>query len=207
MPSSLDSMREKLASSTENLPYKDEETDYQDATKDQPQGGEEHEFDEYESFHEYNSTHTPYRKPIYRRKRYVVGCLIATVVFLAIFIPLFLNFALPAIAQVMMDKAGMTVVQMNMTNPGETEMTVSVLATVSGIPKLFSASMEFTQTVEVAWDGYLLGNMSLATVYVKKGKGDILQTTILQIQNTTAFGEFSKVMVRVRRARFYYWII
>jgi len=197
MPSSLDSMREKLASSTEDLPYKDEETDYQDAAKDHSQG-QEHEFEEYESFHEYNSVHKPYRKPIYRRKRYIVGCLVATVVFLAIFIPLFLKFALPAIAQVMMNKAGMNVLQLNMTNPGETEMTVSVLATVSGIPKLFSASMEFTKTVDIAWDGYLLGNMSLATVYVKKGKGDILQTTTLQIQNTTAFGEFAKVMVSLR---------
>jgi len=190
-------MREKLASSTEDLPYKDEETDYQDAAKDHSQG-QEHEFEEYESFHEYNSVHKPYRKPIYRRKRYIVGCLVATVVFLAIFIPLFLKFALPAIAQVMMNKAGMNVLQLNMTNPGETEMTVSVLATVSGIPKLFSASMEFTKTVDIAWDGYLLGNMSLATVYVKKGKGDILQTTTLQIQNTTAFGEFAKVMVSLR---------
>ncbi|KAG0055971.1 hypothetical protein BGZ83_006738 [Gryganskiella cystojenkinii] len=199
MKTSQDSMREKLASSSDDLPYREEETEYHDVSAhtrhEEGNTGDIDELEEYESFHEYNSIHKPYRKPIYRRKRYIVGCLIATVIFLAIFIPLFLKFALPAIAQAMMNHAGMNVVQLNMTEPGETAMVVSVLASVSGIPKIFSASMEFTQTVNIVWNDILIGNMTLGTVYVKKGKGDILQTTTFQILNTTAFGDFAKVML------------
>jgi len=41
----------------------------------------------------------------------------------------------------------------------------------------------------------LIGSMTLGTVHVSKGKGDILQSTTFQILNTTAFSQFAKVMV------------
>ena len=47
----------------------------------------------------------------------------------------------------------------------------------------------------VSWNGIEIGSMTLRTVHVSKGKGDILQTTTFHILNTTAFGEFAKVMV------------
>ncbi|KAF9142529.1 hypothetical protein BG015_000771, partial [Linnemannia schmuckeri] len=206
MTASTESMREKLRPSrtrSEDLPYDEDETEYLDVTgpsstthrhtKEMTTRHEE-EFEEHESFHEYLTTQKPYKKPIYRRKRYVISCLVGTIIFLAIFIPLFLKFALKPIAQLMMNSASMTVVQLNMTEPQETQMTVSVLASVGGIPKIFSATMEFTEKVEVSWEGYLIGSMTLGTVHVSKGKGDILQSTTFQIVNTTAFSQFAKVM-------------
>ncbi|KAK3835449.1 MAG: hypothetical protein J3R72DRAFT_513951 [Linnemannia gamsii] len=209
MTASTESMREKLRSSRtrsgDDLPYEEDETEYLDVTEPSTTihhhsttkeiHNEGDEFEEHESFHEYSTTQNPYKKPIYRRKRYIIGCLVGTILFLAIFIPLFLKFALKPIAQLMMNSASMTVVQMNMTEPQETQMTVSVLASVGGIPKIFSASLEFTEKVEVSWEDWLIGSMTLGTVDVKGGKGDILQSTTFQIVNTTAFAGFAKVML------------
>ncbi|KAF9299752.1 hypothetical protein BGZ74_008681 [Mortierella antarctica] len=174
---SNESMREKLAPSSpgiQNLPYDEDEAEYQDYT--QSRSGAPHENDlpdEHESFHEYESRHKPHQTPFYRRRRFII----------------------PVIAQLMMNNAEMKVVQLNMTDPGETSMTVSVLASVGGIPKLFSASMEFTEAVVVSWNGIEIGSMTLGTVHVSKGKGDILQTTTFKILNTQAFGDFAKVML------------
>ncbi|KAF9904307.1 hypothetical protein EC991_002858 [Linnemannia zychae] len=205
MTASSESMREKLRPSrtrSEDLPYNEDETEYLDVTgpshNDTTTKEAHHDDDEiedHESFHEYSTTQKPYKKPIYRRKRYVIGCLVGTVIFLAIFIPLFLKFALKPIGQHMMNKASMTVVQLNMTEPQETQMTVSVLASVGGIPKIFSATMEFTDKVEVSWEGWLIGSMTLGSVHVSGGKGDILQSTTFQIVNTTAFSQFAEVML------------
>ncbi|KAF9918450.1 hypothetical protein FBU30_000182 [Linnemannia zychae] len=208
MTASTESMREKLRPSRnrdDELPYNEDETDYYDVTSPSTTAAERHistkethyedEFDEYDSFHEYTSTHKPYRKPIYRRKKYIIGCVVSTIVFLAIFIPLFIKFALKPLAQSMMNHASMTVVQLNMTEPQDTQMTVSVLASVGGIPKIFSATMEFTEKVVISWEGHLIGSMTLGSVHVSKGQGDILQTTTFIIEDTTAFGQFAKVML------------
>lgn len=197
---SNESMREKLAPSSpgiQNLPYDEDETEYQDYTQNRsgpPRGNDLP--DEHESFHEYESHHKLHQTPFYRRRRVWMVCGIATVIFLAIFIPIMIKFIIPAIAQLMMNNSEMKVVQLNMTEPCETSMTVSVLASVGGIPKLFSASMEFTEAVVVSWNGIEIGSMTLGTVHVSKGKGNILQTTTFKILNTTAFGDFAKVMVR-----------
>ncbi|KAF9135822.1 hypothetical protein BGW39_011411 [Mortierella sp. 14UC] len=205
MTASSESMREKLhptRTRSEDPPYDEDGTEYLDVTGPSHNNTttkearhEDDEIEEYESFHEYSTTLNPYKKPIYRRKRYIVGCLIGTVFILAIFIPLFLKFAVKPIAQLLMNGATMTVVQLNMTEPQETQMTVSVLASVGGIPKIFSATLEFTDKVEVFWEDWLIGSMTLGTVHVSGGKGDILQSTTFQIMNTTAFAEFAKVML------------
>ncbi|KAF9338104.1 hypothetical protein BG006_010920 [Podila minutissima] len=196
---SNESMREKLAppsSSIQNLPYDEDETEYQDYTQNRSGAPHENDLpDEHESFHEYESRHKPHQTPFYRRRRVWMFCGIATVIFLAIFFPILIKFIIPAIAQLMMNNVEMKVVQLNMTDPGETSMTVSVLASVGGIPKLSSASMEFTEAVVVSWNGIEIGSMTLGTVHVSKGKGDILQTTTFKILNTQAFGDFAKVMI------------
>lgn len=198
---SNESIREKLAPSSpsiQNLPYDEDETEYQNCTQNLSGAPHENDLpDEHESFHEYESRHKPHLTPFYRRRRVWKFCGIATVIFLAIFIPILIKFIIPAIAQMMMNNAEMKVVQLNMTDPGETSMTVSVLASVGGIPKLFSTSMEFTEAVVVSWNGIEIGSMTLGTVHVSKGKGDILQTTTFKILNTQAFGDFAKVMVRI----------
>ncbi|GJJ73031.1 hypothetical protein EMPS_05389 [Entomortierella parvispora] len=194
-----DPLREKLAPSpspsstssqySQDLPYNEKEIEYQDATGNPPD--DEFVFEEYA----YLSNHKPYRKPIWRQKKVLIGCGVGTVIFLAIFIPLLIVVIIPKVAQLMMNNASMSVVQLNMTQPGEMAMAVSVLATVGGIPSLLSASLEFTQEVDISWENELIGSMTLGEVKVSKGKGDIVQTTQFQIKNTTAFGDFAKVML------------
>ncbi|KAF9925413.1 hypothetical protein FBU30_004796 [Linnemannia zychae] len=74
-------------------------------------------------------------------------------------------------------------------------MTVSILASVGGIPKILSASIDFTERVEITWDNTLIGSMQIGSVRVAGGKGDILQSTTFQITNAPAFGRFVKIMM------------
>ncbi|KAG0234550.1 hypothetical protein BGW42_006435 [Actinomortierella wolfii] len=99
------------------------------------------------------------------------------------------------IAQSMMNSVNMYVVQMNMTQPKETSVHVSVHATVMGIPKIFSATLEFQEQVVVSWDNRLIGSMNLAPVHVKKGDGNFWQETTFFINDTTAFGDFAKTLM------------
>ncbi|KAF9400526.1 hypothetical protein BGZ76_007693, partial [Entomortierella beljakovae] len=171
-----------MTTSKTSLPYDDQETDYQSVIHDK----EEDELNEYE----YDNATRPTPKPFYRRKRVIVACAVGTVIFLAAFIPLFIFVILPKIAQVLLNSASMEIKQLNMTSPGETAMTVSVAAQVGGIPKIFSANLEFTQKIEIDWNGKTIGSMDLDPVQVKSGKGDILQSTPFAIEDKDAFTAF-----------------
>jgi hypothetical protein len=67
MTASTESMREKLRPSRIQSTHR-----HTTATKE----AHDEEFEEHESFHEYSTTQKPYKKPIYRRKHYVIGCLV-----------------------------------------------------------------------------------------------------------------------------------
>ncbi|KAF9909672.1 hypothetical protein BX616_011090 [Lobosporangium transversale] len=199
MTSSKESLNEK------ELPYTDAETEYKSISDDNSYSKERsnnHAIDDYavndhESFqdYEYDSPQKPIRKPFYRRKKVIVCCTVGTVIFLAVFIPLLLFVILPKIAQSLLNSSSMEIKQLNMTNPGETSLTVSVAAQVGGIPKIFSAEMEFTEQVLVHWQGKVIGSMSLDPVHVKGGKGDILQATGFSIEDKDAFEAFVKDMM------------
>ncbi|GJJ70130.1 hypothetical protein EMPS_02479 [Entomortierella parvispora] len=186
------------------LPYPEAETEYSSVAGDEEPFQKKKEgtgaadyADEHESFreYEYDSAHKPLQPPFYRRKRVLVTCAIGTVIFLAIFIPLLILVIIPKVAQSLLNTAQMEIVQLNMTNPGESAVTVSVAAQVKGIPKIFSAEMIFTDTIMVHWEDQTIGSMSLDPVHVKGGKGDILQSTGFTIQDKEAFAAFAKTML------------
>lgn len=180
----------------QGLPFPEAETEYNSLT-----GENEHrndkDIDDHDSFkeYEYDSAHKPHRPPFYRRKRVIVTCIVGTIIFLAIFIPLLILVIIPKVAQSLLNSSSMEIKQLNMTNPGETALTVSVAAQVGGIPKIFSASMEFTEQVLVHWHDQVIGSMNLDPVDVKGGKGDILQVAKFTIENKDAFAAFAKDMV------------
>lgn len=158
-----------------------------------------------ESFqgYEYESSIRPHQRPFYRRRKFWVFCLISTVVFLAIFIPLLLIVILPKVAQAMINGSTMNIIQMNMTNPQETSVQVSVQAAIEGIPSLFAATVEFLEPAQVFWvrDGSggqtpKVGQMSLGVIEKKAfAKAEFTQATAFQIADPVLFGEFAKVMV------------
>jgi hypothetical protein len=125
----------------------------------------------------------------------IITCAVGTVIFLAIFIPLLILVIIPKVAQALLNSSSMEIKQLNMTNPGETALTVSVAAQVGGIPKIFSADLEFTEQVLVYWKDQAIGSMNLDPVKVKSGKGDILQVSGFTIENKEAFAAFAKDMV------------
>ncbi|KAG0001034.1 hypothetical protein BGZ79_005184 [Entomortierella chlamydospora] len=185
MTSSKNSINEK----EQQLPYTESETEYNDHHAQDKE--EEDEFEVYE----YDTPHKPIRKPFYRRKRVIITCAVGVVIFLAIFIPLLLFVILPKVAQALLNSSSMQINQLNMTSPGESAMTVSVAAQVGGIPKIFSANLEFTQEILVYWEGTAIGSMELNPVEVKGGQGDIQQVTGFTILDKNAFAGFAKTML------------
>lgn len=175
----------------QDLPYPEADTEYNSISDKEKEAGDNESFREYE----YDSAHKPYQPPFYRRKKVIWTCVIGTIIFLAIFVPLLIFVIIPKIAQAMLNSSSMTIIQLNMTNPGETSLTVSVSAEVGGIPKIFSADMEFTEKVLVSWNGQAIGSMSLDPVHVSGGKGNILQSTSFAIVNKDAFAAFAKDML------------
>lgn len=124
-------------------------------------------------------------------------------IFLAIFIPLLLLVILPKVAQAMINGSTMNIIQMNMTNPQETSVQVSVQAAIEGIPSLFAATVEFLEPAQVFWvrEGSggqtpKVGQMSLGVIEKKAfAKAEFTQATTFQIADPVLFGEFAKVMV------------
>lgn len=168
-------------------------------------GSEDTDSNDRDSFqgYEYESSIRPHQRPFYRRRKFWVFCLISTVVFLAIFIPLLLIVILPKVAQAMINSSTMNIIRMNMTNPQETSVQVSVQAAIEGIPSLFAATVEFLEPVQVFWvrDGSggqtpKVGQMSLGVIEKKAfAKAEFTQATAFQIADPVLFGEFAKVMV------------
>jgi len=157
-------------------------------------------FEEYE--HEYETAKRPYPKPFYKRKKFWGICVLSTIVFLAIFIPLLLIVIIPKVAQLVMNSSTMQILQMNMTNPQERSIQVSVDAAIVGIPSIFAATVEFQAPVKVFWvqSGIAqpqVGTMQLGTIKKRAfAKAEFTQQTTFQIEDPALFGEFAKVMVR-----------
>ncbi|KFH70915.1 hypothetical protein MVEG_03761 [Podila verticillata NRRL 6337] len=192
MPSSS---KNSLTEKHSTLPYGEHEVEYSSVSDDHDEKNRQ--IEDHESFreYEYDSAHKPYRAPFYRRKKVIWTCVAGTVIFLAIFIPLLIFVIIPKIAQSLLNSSDMVIQQLNMTNPGETALTVSVAAQVQGIPKIFSADLEFTDEIQVFWNQKQIGAMSLDPVEVKGGKGAIHQSTGFKITDTGTFAAFAKEML------------
>ncbi|KAG0203476.1 hypothetical protein BGX28_004262 [Mortierella sp. GBA30] len=155
--------------------------------------------------YDYETSIRPYQKPLYRRKRFWWTCILSTVIFMAIFIPLLLIVIIPKIAQAVMNASTMEIVQMNMTNPQERSVQVSVEAAIVGIPSIFAATVEFKEPVQVFWvrggepgaqSQPRVGQMSLGTIEKRAfAKAEFSQQTIFEIADPALFAEFAKVMM------------
>ncbi|KAG0222447.1 hypothetical protein B0O80DRAFT_533138 [Mortierella sp. GBAus27b] len=158
---------------------------------------DDHSFTEYE----YETSIKPFRKPFYRRRRFWWICAVSTILFLAVFVPVFLIVILPKVAQVMINASTMEILQMNMTNPQEKSVQVSVDAAIVGIPSMFAATVDFHAPVQVFWtrgpgDQPRVGQMTLGTIQKKAfSKARFTQQTTFEIADPQLFGEFAKVMM------------
>ncbi|KAF9974403.1 hypothetical protein BGZ73_002201 [Actinomortierella ambigua] len=203
--SSKNSLTEKDSTA---LPYPDSETEYISASRrmskessyvynEKGQVVRDVDPEDRMSFEEYqyDSLIKPHQPPLYRRRKFWIWCGIITVIFLAIFIPLLILVIIPAIAQSVLNGSTMTLVQLNMTSPSETNMDVSMNVELGGIPSIFNAKLDFTEEIQVSWNNRLIGAMTLQQVEVTKGKGSIQQVTTFAIKDGAAFADFAKSMV------------
>ncbi|KAF9435146.1 hypothetical protein BGZ76_006814 [Entomortierella beljakovae] len=161
---------------------------------------ERHDSDSFGDY-EYDSATKPYRKPFYRRKRFWLKCSIFTVLFLAIFVPIFVIIILPKVAQAIMNGSTMAIDKLDMINPRENSVQVSVTAAILGIPSMFAATVEFQEPVQVYWqrdttDQPRVGQMNLDTINKKAfAKAEFTQSTVFEIADPQLFGEFAKTML------------
>lgn len=150
---------------------------------------------------EYETDEKPYKAPFYKRKKFWWICSGSTAVFLCIFIPILIIYIIPALCQFIMDSSTMSILQLNMTEPQERQIKVSVDAAIVGIPTIFAAKVEFLEPIQVFWmqdsgQQSKVGLLSLGVIDKKAGeKVRFVQSTTFQIMDPVLFGEFAKVMV------------
>ncbi|KAG0336822.1 hypothetical protein BG004_007892 [Podila humilis] len=108
-----------------------------------------------------------------------------------------------------MDSSTMSILQLNMTEPREREIKVSVDAAIVGIPTIFAAKVEFLEPIQVFWirddddnddedsqSQPKVGLLSLGVIDKQAGaKARFVQSTIFQIMDPILFGEFAKAMI------------
>ncbi|KAF8977670.1 hypothetical protein BGZ46_007222 [Entomortierella lignicola] len=91
--------------------------------------------------------------------------------------------------------------QLDMTNPSNSSVQVSVDAAIVGIPTIFAATVEFQEPLQVYWlrgpeDQPRVGQMSLGTINKRAfAKATFTQVTTFEIADPQLFGEFAKIMV------------
>ncbi|KAF9973351.1 hypothetical protein BGZ73_003428 [Actinomortierella ambigua] len=164
---------------------------------------DEPDFDEYPE-HEYDEAlHDDKKKRFYRKRRFWYICGGVTVVSIVIFVPLLLLVILPKIAQSIINHSTMSLYQLNMTEPTETGMKVSMSGGI-GNAGIFSATIEFPEPIVVSWKDKRLGSMTMSSVSASGGKATILDSTYFSISDVNAFSEFSKDMLNIKE---FTWVL
>ncbi|KAF9098545.1 hypothetical protein BGX27_000783 [Mortierella sp. AM989] len=159
----------------EDLPYDERDEDY-------------HEFDEYDEVTK------PQTQPFYKRRKYWYFCAIMTVIVVAVAVPLGLFVILPKIAQVILNNSTMAFNSIQITNPTNTSLDMSMDGTL-GNTGPFSATIKFPEPIEVYYNDVLLGSMRLPDTKASGGKGALVAQASFNINDEAAFGKFSADMM------------
>jgi len=162
-------------SNKENLPYDEREEDYRE-------------------FDEYDEVAKPATSPFYKRRKYWIFCAILTVIIVAIVVPVALFAILPKVAQNIINKSNMGFKSIQITNPTNTSMTMSMNGDLTDTGP-FSATIKFPEPIEVYYGETKLGSMSLPDAKASGGHGDLIADATFNIADETAFGSFSADMV------------
>ncbi|KAG0302815.1 hypothetical protein BGZ98_007205 [Dissophora globulifera] len=158
-----------------NLPYDENEEDY-------------HEFEEYDEVTK------PQTRPFYKRRNYWIFCAIMTVIIVAIAVPVALFVILPKVAQSIINKSSMSFNSIQITNPTNASLQMAMNGAL-GNTGPFSATIKFTQPIEVFYNDVLLGSMSLPDTKASGGHGDLVADAEFTINDQAAFGSFSADMM------------
>ncbi|KAF9581671.1 hypothetical protein BGW38_001225 [Lunasporangiospora selenospora] len=171
--------------SDENLPYSPEEVEYQDEKDLDPFGEEEY------------GHHVEKRVRFYQTRRFWIRCIAILIVVLAILIPLIIFVILPKLVQTIVNHSTMSLSQLNMTEPTETGMKVSLIGGIDNAG-IFPATIDFPEPIVVSWNGKQLGQMTMSSVNAKGGKAEIVDATAFSIIDKEAFATFAKDMLTIK---------
>ncbi|KAF9108577.1 hypothetical protein BGX29_010183 [Mortierella sp. GBA35] len=175
----------KAGSSSEDLPYSSQETEYHDEKE--------------ESFNEYDEEYghaAEKRVRFYKTKRFWIRCIVILIILLAILIPLIIFVILPKLVQSIVNHSEMSMSQLNMTDASETSMRVSLTGGISNAG-IFPATIEFPEPIIVSWEGRQLGSMKMSTVKASGGSATIVDSTTFSIIDKEAFATFAKQMLTI----------
>ncbi|KIJ67573.1 hypothetical protein HYDPIDRAFT_180379 [Hydnomerulius pinastri MD-312] len=137
------------------------------------------------------------KPPLYKRRWFIITSIIGACLGIALlFIILFP--VVKAIIQDVVNKTQLDITTAAITNPSNSSFTLTMQGIVSHTG-IFSASIAFTQPVNVSWiDGTTkvpIGFMVLHTLYAKNKRATINDTTIFNITDQEAFGRFTSAMI------------
>ncbi|KAG0081310.1 hypothetical protein BGZ90_009193, partial [Linnemannia elongata] len=159
----------------EQLPYDEREEDYQE-------------------FEEYDEVNKPATRPFYKRRKYWIFCAILTVIIVAVAVPIGLFVILPKVAQTILNNSNMGFKSIQITNPTNTSMTMSMNGELSNTGP-FSANIKFPEPSQVFYGETLLGSMNLPDAKASGGRGDLIADATFSIADEAAFGSFSADMM------------
>jgi hypothetical protein len=126
-------------------------------------------------------------------------CWIITVIFAAVLVAvIFLIILFPKIAQSSINGSTLTFQTINITNPKNTTFAMHIVGRISNAGSI-GATIHFPDDISVYWNSTtLLGNITLADLNIHGGWGVIDSDVSFTVLNTTAFTEFSGLLLSTK---------
>ncbi|RUP06159.1 hypothetical protein BC936DRAFT_140453 [Jimgerdemannia flammicorona] len=149
-----------------------------------------------------------YKPPFYKTKKFWIICVILIIVIVVILVPVLLLVAFPKIAQSNIDSSSIYFNDVNITFSSPNINTVTkrdgvdwnntfTISMSGGIGNAgaIGATIDFPTPITVSWNGFLLGSLTLPSVTISGGNGQLLSSTTFTINDTNVFGNFSKYLL------------
>ncbi|KAI9283368.1 hypothetical protein BY458DRAFT_552105 [Sporodiniella umbellata] len=164
--------------------------------------------DMYEHYYEKHTT--PTKRPFYKNKKYWILCSIISVILIVVVIVLILFVAFPKIAQHTIDQSQIDVTKAQITfdPPSGSDLQAGNdpnstffmhMATELKNTGPFSADIQFTDKVQILFNGSELGTVTLPDTHVSGGHGYIDTVTLFNITDAAAFSGFTKYMMATEK--------
>ncbi|KAF9975258.1 hypothetical protein BGZ73_001149 [Actinomortierella ambigua] len=150
---------------------------------------------EMEEFDEYEDIKQPQKQKFYRRKKFWMCCIPTTIIAIVVAVVLALYVIMPKIAQGLMDKSAINLQQIDIANPTESAMTVTMKGKMENTGP-FHAEISFPEPVQVSWNGAVLGTTEIpGTSSASGGSGDLDVVSSFKVTDPAKFAEFSAYML------------
>ncbi|KAF9988201.1 hypothetical protein BGZ75_009820 [Mortierella antarctica] len=140
----------------------------------------------------------PERRPFLRRKTFWCCCFCVLLIVILVILLLILYFVvLPKVVQSIVNGSRMSLSQLNITEPSDKGMNVTLLGTVDH-GGIFPATIEFPEPILVSFREKVLGKIQLQSVDIAGGRATINDATYFEIVDKDAFSDFAKELLTTK---------